>query len=78
MITNLAETVNSLYKTEMVYRDRSFEGVDDLEWATLLYVDWLTDVDFVKSKISTISIFLPCGNIDKDLLGLSDLHQLPI
>ena len=39
----LAETVNGLYKTEMVYRRGPFEGVDDLEWATLLYVDWFNN-----------------------------------
>ena len=35
-----AEKVNGLYKTEMVYRSGPFEGVDGLEWSTLLYVDW--------------------------------------
>ena len=39
----LAETVNGLYKTEMVYRRGPFGGVDDLEWATLLYVDWFNN-----------------------------------
>ncbi|MCL4517675.1 MAG: IS3 family transposase [Thaumarchaeota archaeon] len=39
----LAETVNGLYKTEMVYRHGPFDGVDDLEWATLLYVDWFNN-----------------------------------
>ena len=39
----LAETVNGLYKTELVYRRGPFEGVDDLEWATLLYVDWFNN-----------------------------------
>ena len=39
----LAETVNGLYKTELVYRRGPFERVDDLEWATLLYVDWFNN-----------------------------------
>ena len=38
-----AETVNGLYKTEMVYRSKPFEGVDGFEWATLLYVDWFNN-----------------------------------
>ena len=39
----LGETVNGLYKTEMVYRSGPFEGVDGLEWATLLHVKWFNN-----------------------------------
>ena len=37
------ESVNGLYETEMVHRHGTFEGVDDLEWATLQYVDWFNN-----------------------------------
>jgi len=36
----LAETVNGLYKAELVYRERPWTGADDLELATLGWVDW--------------------------------------
>jgi len=36
----LAETVIGLYKTELVRRQGSWRGLDDLEFATLEWVDW--------------------------------------
>jgi putative transposase len=36
----LAESVIGLYKTECVHRDGPWRGVDDLELATLSWVDW--------------------------------------
>ena len=35
----LAETTNGLYKTELIHR-RSWRSIDDVEIATLEYVDW--------------------------------------
>ena len=39
----LAESFNGLYKTEMIYKDGPWKGVDDVEWATLTYVDWFNN-----------------------------------
>ncbi len=36
----LAETVNGLYKAELVYWQGPWRGADDLELATLTWVDW--------------------------------------
>lgn len=36
----LAETVNGLYKAELVYWEGPWKGADDLELATLGWVDW--------------------------------------
>jgi putative transposase len=37
----LAETINGLYKTEVIYRRRGgWKGIDDLSFATLEWVDW--------------------------------------
>jgi len=36
----LAESVIGLYKTELVRRQGSWKGLDDLEFATLEWVDW--------------------------------------
>ena len=36
----LAETVNGLYKTELIYRRGPWRGCEDLELATLTWVDW--------------------------------------
>ena len=36
----LAETVNGLYKTELVERHGPWRSLDELELATLEYIDW--------------------------------------
>ncbi len=39
----LAETVNGLYKAELVYRRGPWHGREDLELATLEWVDWFNN-----------------------------------
>ncbi len=36
----LAETINGLYKTEVVYKNGPWKGLEDVELATLEWVDW--------------------------------------
>ena len=36
----LAESFNGLYKWELIYRQGPWRGLDDVEFATLTYVDW--------------------------------------
>ena len=36
----LAESFNGLYKWELIYRQGPWRGLDDVEFATLGYVDW--------------------------------------
>jgi transposase InsO family protein len=36
----LAETINGLYKAEVIWRQRSWQGVSAVEMATLRWVDW--------------------------------------
>jgi putative transposase len=36
----LAESFNGLYKTELIHRRGVWDGLDDVEYATLEYVDW--------------------------------------
>jgi putative transposase len=36
----LAESFNGLYKWELIYRRGPWRGLDDVEFATLTYVDW--------------------------------------
>ena len=36
----LAESFNGLYKAELIYHEGPWKGVEDVEWATLTYVDW--------------------------------------
>ncbi len=49
----LAETINGLYKAEVIHRKASWKGIKDVELATLNWVDW-----FNKQRILE-----PIGNI---------------
>ncbi|QDH26010.1 hypothetical protein D5366_10955 [Neokomagataea tanensis] len=39
----LAETINGLYKTELIYRQGPWKGKRDVELATLKWVDWFNN-----------------------------------
>jgi transposase InsO family protein len=39
----LAETINGLYKTEVIHRSGPWRNVDDVEYATLVWVDWFNN-----------------------------------
>ena len=36
----LAESFNGLYKWELIYKQGPWRGLDDVEFATMTYVDW--------------------------------------
>ena len=39
----LAETINGLYKTEVIHKDGPWQGLEDVEKATLTWVDWFNN-----------------------------------
>lgn len=39
----LAESFNGLYKTELVHKDGPWHGLEDVEFATMEYVNWFTN-----------------------------------
>ena len=39
----LAETINGLYKTEVIRRRGPWKNIDDVEFATLEWVDWFNN-----------------------------------
>jgi putative transposase len=39
----LVESFNGLYKWELIYRQGPWSGLEDVEWATLSYVDWFNN-----------------------------------
>jgi putative transposase len=49
----LAETINGLYKAEVIHRQSSWRRREDVEWATLNWVDWF----------NTRRLLEPIGNI---------------
>ncbi len=39
----LAESINGLYKTEVIYRRGPWRSIDAVEYATLVWVDWFNN-----------------------------------
>ena len=39
----LAETINGLYKTEVIHKDGPWKGLEQVELATLDWVDWFNN-----------------------------------
>ena len=39
----LAESFNGLYKAELIFHEGPWSGVEDVEWATLTYIDWFNN-----------------------------------
>ena len=39
----MAETINGLYKTEVIRKDGPWRGIDPVEYATLVWVDWFNN-----------------------------------
>lgn len=39
----LAETINGLFKAEVIHKDGPWKGLDDVEHATLNWVDWFNN-----------------------------------
>ena len=39
-VNALAESFNGLYKWELIYRRGPWTGLEDVEFATMTYVDW--------------------------------------
>ena len=39
----LAESFNGLYKTELIHRRGPWKNADDVEWATMIYIDWFNN-----------------------------------
>ena len=42
-INALVEGFNGLYKWELIYPKGPWAGLEDVEWATLTYVDWFNN-----------------------------------
>ena len=39
----LAETINGLYKTEVIRRQGPWRNIEEVEFATLIWVDWFNN-----------------------------------
>ena len=62
----LAETINGLYKTEIIHRRGPWRTVDEVEYATLEWVDWFNHRRLLE----------PIGNIPPAELEMAYYRQL--
>lgn len=73
----LAETINGLYKTEVIRRKGPWKNIDDVEFATLEWVDWFNN----RRLLEPIGDMPPAeyemlywtGNHGADTVGLTEL-----
>ena len=73
----LAETINGLYKTEVIRRKGPWKNIDDVEFATLEWVDWFNN----RRLLEPIGDIPPAeyemlywtGNHRADTVGLTEL-----
>lgn len=52
----LAETINGLYKAEVIHKDGPWKGMGDVEQATLTWVDWFNHRRLLQSYTRKPSI----------------------
>ena len=67
----LAETINGLYKAEVIHRKSSWRTIDDVEMATLKWVDWFNNRRLLE----------PIGNIppnEAEVLYYAQINQLEL
>ena len=67
----LAETINGLYKTEVIRKRGPWKNLEAVEYATLEWVHWF----------NTTRLFEPIGNIppaELEKAYYTDLHSLPV
>jgi len=62
----LAETINGLYKTEVIRHRGPWGHIDDVEYATLEWVDWFNNRRLLE----------PIGNVPPAEFELAYYHQL--
>ena len=69
----LAESVNGLYKAELVYRRGPWKGREDLELATLEWVDW-----FNNRRLYGALDYVPPAEYEASWYVRSETHSAPL
>ena len=69
----LAESFNSLFKSELIYRKGPWRNVEHVEWATLNYVDW-----FNNRRIHESLGYVPPVEFEADYHGTNESESLAV
>ncbi len=51
-LDSLVESFNGLYKWELIYRRGPWRGLEDVEFATMTYVDWFNHTPAATAAIT--------------------------
>jgi putative transposase len=70
---DLAESFNGLYKTELIHRKGPWRNVEQVEWATLNYVDW-----FNNRRIHEALDYVPPVEFEVAYYDSSETENLPV
>ena len=65
----LAETINGLYKTELIRQQGPWKSLEAVEWATLAWVDWFNN----RRLLSSIGDMPPAEAEDACYASLEEL-----
>ena len=69
----LAESFNSLYKSELIHRKGPWRNVEHVEWATLNYVDW-----FNNRRIHESLDYVPPVEFEAHYYGSNESESLAV
>jgi putative transposase len=69
----MAESFNSLYKSELIYRKGPWRHVEHVEWATLNYVDW-----FNHRRIHESLDYVPPVEFESLYYDTNESESLPV
>jgi putative transposase len=69
----LAETVNGLYKAELVYHQGPWKSADDLELGTLVWVDW-----FNNTRLHSALGYRPPAEVETEYYRQNTPAQRPL
>lgn len=67
----LAETINGLYKTEVIHRQGPWRSLNEVEWETLRWVDWFNN----RRLLSTIGNIPP---VEAEIRFYNELEMIKI
>ena len=72
-INAVAESFNSLYKSELIHRKGPWRNVEHVEWATLNYVDW-----FNNRRIHESLDYVPPVEFEAHYYGTDESESLAV
>ena len=71
----LAETMNGLYKAEVIHKDGPWKGLDEVEHATLTWVDWFNHRRILNRLEISLPLSLKSGIMNRSQTKQHDSNK---